>query len=89
MTTKKPAEMIKAGDVILPPEREMRLWMRRDVTAKNLSDSALHLTVTEIYEGAPDKRGRWIVIKANYSPEFSTLGMTIKARPDTPWPIIG
>jgi hypothetical protein len=89
MTT-KPAEFITVGDVILPPEREMRLWMRREASSRNLTDNALHLTVTEIYEGASDKRGRWIVIKAKYSPEFHSghISMTIKARPNTPWPII-
>jgi hypothetical protein len=88
---KKPAELIQVGDVILPPEREMRLWMRREIASRNLTESALHLTVTDVYEGAPDKRGRWIVIKANYSAEWNSglvRGMTIKARPETPWPVI-
>jgi hypothetical protein len=86
----KPAESITVGDVILPPERELRLWMRRDIAARNLTDAALHLTVTEVYEGAPDKRGRWIVIKATHAAEWNARisGMTIKARPHTPWPVI-
>src|SRR5262245_32694185 len=88
---KLPAEQIKVGDVILPPEREMRLWMRRTVAERGLSETALHLTVTDVHEGEPDKRGRWIVIKADYSAEWNSglvRGMTIKARPETPWPVI-
>lgn len=86
-----PAEFIKVGDIILPPEREMRLWMRREVSTRNLTETALHLTVTEVYEGSPDKRGRWVIIKAKYSPEWNSglvQSMTIKARPNTPWPVI-
>jgi hypothetical protein len=90
--TNKPAEFIKVGDIILPPEREMRLWMRREIASRNLTESALHLTVTEVYEGSPDKRGRWVVFKAKYSPEWNSgpfvQSMTIKARPNTPWPVI-
>lgn len=88
MKTSKPAELIKVGDIILPPEREMRLWMRRELSTRNLTETALHLSVTEVYEGSPDKRGRWVVIKAKYSPEFHSGSMTIKARPNTPWPVI-
>lgn len=89
--TKTEAQLIKVGDIILPPEREMRLWMRRELSTRNLTETALHLTVTEVYEGSPDKRGRWVVIKAKYSPEWNSglvQGMTIKARPDTAWPVI-
>jgi hypothetical protein len=90
--TKKPAELIKTGDMILPPEREMRLWMRRTVAERGLSESALHLTVTETYEGNPDKRGRWIIVEAKYPLEWNSNNsdtFTIKARPETPWPVIG
>ena len=89
--TRKAAELLKTGDVILPPEREMRLWMRRTVAEMGLTESALNLTVTETYEGAPDKRGRWIVIKAKHTPEWGngpSSTMTIKARPETPWPVV-
>lgn len=88
--TRKPAELIKPGDVIMPPERELRLWMRREIAKRGLTESALHLTVIETYEGSPDKRGRWVVIKAKYPPEWNwnsqSLGtFTIKARPETNW----
>lgn len=86
---RKPAELIKPGDVILPPEREIRLWMRRSINERGLSESALNMTVIETYEGAPDKRGRWVIIKAKQSSEWNSPGLfTIKARPETPWPTI-
>ena len=84
---RKAAELIRPGDVILPPERELRLWMRRENTSKGLPETALHLTVTAVEEGAPDKNGRWLWIKAQYSPEWNGRPFgTIKARPHTLWP---
>lgn len=91
-----PAETIKPGDVILPPERELRLWMRRSLREKGLGEEALQLTVAEAIEGAPDKRGRWVQIKAQYSAawcrDYADQSrphyMTFKARPGTPWPLI-
>lgn len=90
--TKVQASTLKAGDVVMPPEREVRLWMRRTITERGLSESALHLTVTKIEEGAPDKKGRWILVTADYSAEFygdrKPWPITFRARPDTPWPLI-
>lgn len=85
-------ETLKAGDVIMPPARELRLWMRRALAERNLPESALHLTVTEIQEGSPDKRGRWLIVKANQAPEWfqqcKPYPFIFKARPGTPWPKI-
>lgn len=85
-------EQIKPGDVIMPPPRELSLWMRRHVKERGLSDAALHLTVIEAYEGAPDKKGRWVVITARYSQEWASGNVsrpfTFKARPETRWDVI-
>jgi hypothetical protein len=91
-----PAEQIKVGDVILPPARELSLWMRRTMREKGLTEEALYLTVTEIREGTPDKGGRWLVVKCqqtdewtrDYRPESKHHPFTFKARPVTPWPLI-
>jgi hypothetical protein len=96
MATTATAETIQVGDVILPPARELSLWMRRTAREKGLGDEALYLTVTEIREGTPDKGGRWIVIKSqqtaewkrDYRPESTDLPFVFKARPATPWSII-
>jgi hypothetical protein len=85
MTT---ANEINIGDVVLPPERELRLWMRRHVQDKNLPESALHLHVTEVSESS-DKRGPWRIIKTHHDPSWGhTLAFTFRARPETPWLII-
>jgi len=54
--TKVPVSSIQAGDVIMPPERELRLWMRRDRAEKGLPESSLYITVTEV---VPDRAG-WV-----------------------------
>jgi len=90
------AQDIKEGDLVLPPEREIRLWMRRALGEKKLAESALLLTVAEVSEGKPDKKGRWTVVKGRYSREWcgdyaNPLGdyfLTFKARPETPWTIL-
>lgn len=84
------AAMLHVGDVILPPARELRLWMRRHLQEHNLSESALHLTVTEIREGAPDARGRWLIVTTQQAEEWNAnrYPFTFKARPGTPWPIV-
>ena len=81
------AEQIKVGDVILPPEREVRLWMRRYVREHELSDAALHLTVLDVHEGEPDKGGRWVVFRCQQAAEWGGAGLpfVFKARPTTPW----
>lgn len=87
------AQDLKIGDVIMPPAREVQLWMRRHLQEKNLPESALYLTITEIRESAPDKRGRWLVISADQTAEWNAGRATVhpfrfKVRPETPWPKI-
>ena len=85
MTT-TPVDTLKVGDVILPPERELSLWMRRHAREKGFSDNALRLTITEIRDAAPDKRGRWLAIVTQQDPEWGAgLPFVFKARPDTTW----
>lgn len=84
------ADTLKVGDTIMPPAREVSLWMRRHVKDKGLSESALHLTVTEIHEGASDKTGRWLVVSSDQSPEWNggspiTHPFRFKVRPETLW----
>lgn len=84
------AENLKVGDIILPPAREIQLWMRRHLKENNLSESALHLTIIDIVEGTPDKRGRWLLIRTEQSAEWNAgrnaLPFNFKARPETSWP---
>lgn len=84
------AETIRAGDVIMPPERELRLWMRRHVADKGLLETSLHLTVEYIAEGKPDKGGRWILFRThqNDALAFNLFEFRFKARPGTPWAIV-
>ena len=87
------AQTLKVGDVIMPPAREVRLWMRRDLQERNLPESALYLTVTEIYEVEADKRGRWLLVKTDQSAEWNAgrqnpLSFNFKVRPETPWPLM-
>ncbi len=90
MKENKAAETIKIGDVIMPPERELRLWMRRHVAQKGLTESALHLRVKEVMEGKPDKNGRWLFIKTEHTDTlaFNLFPFSFKARPKTPWQIV-
>jgi len=89
---KIPAESIKVGDVIMPPARELQLWMRRHVADAGLSEAALHLTVEAVREGAPDKRGPWLVFVCGHSEEWNrgrnALSFKFKARPTSEWPIV-
>lgn len=87
---KVPANTLKIADVIMPPPRELQLWMRRHVTENGLPESALHLTITEIIEGAPDARGPWLIIKADQSDAWNAghpnpRPFIFKVRPATPW----
>ena len=83
-------QTLKVGDVILPPAREIQLWMRRELQKRGLPEAALHLTVTNIREGNPDKRGRRLIISTDQTAEWNAdcrvLPFVFKARPETPWP---
>ena len=88
-----PANQIKVGDVILPPAREMQLWMVRACRERNLPETALHLTVREVREAMPDKRGSRLLIRCDQTPEWnegrsSVWPFSFKVRPDTSWPLI-
>lgn len=89
---KTTVEFLKAGDVIMPPAREVSLWMRREIQARGLPESALHLTVTSIEEGNADKGGRWLVVTADQTPEWlngkKPYPFKFKARPTSPWPLV-
>ena len=80
---------IKKGDVIYPPAREVRLWMRRWIEEKGLSESALHLTVKEIRETYPDKKGTWLLVTTERNAEWNgsqaPSDFRFKARPETNW----
>jgi hypothetical protein len=87
------AEALKIGDTILPPAREVNLWMRRHCQENNLPESALHLTITDIVEGTPDKRGRWLIVRTEQSAAWNAgrpkaIPFNFKARPETSWPLV-
>ena len=88
------AEDIRAGDVILPPARELSLWMRRHLREKGLPESALELTVVSVREGAPDKSGRWLIVATRQNEAWyagqprPAYPFTFKVRPASPWPIL-
>lgn len=90
--TKVPAKDLRPGDVILPPEREMALWMRRHIRESGLPETALYLTIEEIHDGAPDTRGPWLVVRSRQAEEWyaghRSYPFTFKVRPATPWPLI-
>lgn len=90
--TKRPVETLKPGDVILPPERELRLWMRRTCEERGLDESALYLTVEEAAEGIPDKRGPWVVLITRHSEAWTdgrhSSPFRFRARPGTLWPVV-
>ncbi len=87
-TTITVAEIVP-GDTILPPKREVALWMRRRLTERNLPESALFLTVVSVEEAAADKSGAWLVITASHSDAWNAGDVQhpfrFKARPATPW----
>ena len=87
-----PLEQVSPGMVILPPERELSLWMRRRAQEQGLPETALHLTVREIYEGVSDKKGRWLIVKGEETVAWShgrqDRIFTFKARPATLWPVM-
>lgn len=83
------ADALKVGDVIMPPPREVQLWMRRTCQERNLPETALHLTITEIREAMPDKRGRWLAITSDQTAAWNQgrapHPFRFKVRPDTAW----
>lgn len=87
---------LKIGDKIMPPKREIQLWMAQTMQEKGLSEKDLALTISDIREGKPDKNGRWIIIKARYSPAWTRdyadptaeHYFPFKARPYTPWTLV-
>lgn len=87
--TKVIAQTLTIGDKILPPAREIQLWMGKALKERNLAETALHLTITDIHEGTPDKRGRWLVVTADHTPEWLNgarpYPFKFKVRPDTLW----
>jgi hypothetical protein len=84
------ASSLKVGDKILPPARELSLWMRKACAQKGLPESALLLTVTDIRQGMPDKNGAWLVFVCDQTPEWigdsKPFPFKFKTRPSTPWP---
>lgn len=84
------AASIEVGDVIMPPAREVRLWMRRHVAQKGLPETSLHLVVTEVVEAKADKGGRWLRIRTQHTDAlaFNMFAFSFKARPNTAWQII-
>lgn len=86
---KVPAQTLKVGDKVMPPAREVSLWMRRHLQERNLPESALHLTIIDIKEGTADKLGRWLIVSSDQSPEWNAgrnvLPFRFKVRPETPW----
>lgn len=87
--TKLCVQDLKVGDQIMPPAREVRLWMRRDLAARGLPESALYLRITDIREGQPDKGGRWFRITADHAVEWHggcpPYPSKFSARPETLW----
>jgi len=84
------AHTLQVGDVIMPPPRELQLWMRRALAEKQLPESALHLTITKIHEGQPDKKGRWLVVTTDQSAAWNAtmvkpVVFKFHVRPDTLW----
>lgn len=72
--TKKKAQDLKSGDIINPPAHE-RSWLKTT------------LTVIEVTEAAPDKRGAWLWVKASYVSPYGdgtkTSESKFKFRPET------
>jgi hypothetical protein len=83
---------LKVGDVVLPPARELSLWMRRRCTEKGLPEAALNLTIKEIHEGMPDKGGPWIVFVCDQTKEWNAdskaFDFKFKARPSSLWALV-
>jgi hypothetical protein len=86
--TRKKAELLAVGDVIMPPPREVSLWMRKRAAERGLPESALYLTVAEVREGEPDSRGRWLAVNGLHTAEWAEGArrpFRFKVRPETLW----
>lgn len=71
MTTQKvPVSTLKPGDKIMPPEREVRLWMRQHVIDNGLTDAALIMTVVAVEPYDTDKRGEWWRVTAEHNAKW-------------------
>ncbi len=90
--TMKSIEQVKVGEVILPPARELSLWMRRHIQEQGLPETALYLTVREIVEGTPDKRGGWVIVRCDQAQEWNqgrpARSFNFRARSSTLWPVV-
>ena len=77
---------VKPGDLILPPARELSLWMRRKLAKEGLPEESLLLTVSEVLtDYKQDKGGSWTFVRAKYSKEFGKeAGFNFFVRPNTP-----
>lgn len=86
------ASELKVGDVILPPARELRLWMRRRCAEMGLPETALHLTIKDVREVQPDKKGPWLLVTCDHTPEWrgdaKSLDFKFNVRPASTWPKI-
>jgi hypothetical protein len=89
------ADSLSVGDVVMPPDRELSLWMRKRAAEKGMPTDELGIMLTDIHEGAPDKRGRWIVFTGYLRdrwyedrPGRRQSPFTFKARPNTPWSLV-
>ena len=86
------AREIQCGDVIMPPRREVSLWMRRTCRERGLSDAAMYLSVTDVRDGTPDKGGPWLIVTADQTEEWNSgrraLPFRFKVRPATPWVMV-
>lgn len=93
MTTKIAAGEIRVGDIIRPPAREMRLWMRRDAMARGLDDAALAMTVLEVSTDA-DAAGPLVRFSATMSDAWhagkpgTNRPWRFHARPTTRWEML-
>ena len=84
---------IQIGDLIYPPQREIRLWMLRMLRDKELDETALLLRVVEVRPSKPDKNGPWTFVKGQHCKEWckdhaepdKPFYMSFLARPYTPW----
>ena len=87
-----PAHSLRVGDVVMPPAREVSLWMARSAAEKALPLSGLGITLEDVHEGEPDKRGRWLWFSGYLCDAWYGDGnrhpFKFKARPDTKWAVV-